>query len=166
MNDPGQQIALVSVAILTGAIGIALPIQTLWRLRAREGRRDEQLAANAQPRLTALSRGFAAILGVGGAVGCALGAAAGFPFLWAPAVFGAGIFVSAVISAVVEFRVPPIPTDDARSLPATPPDDQSSGRREKENRRRQPNRQPVRVIGEHEGSSQRDETQPRASPHQ
>jgi hypothetical protein len=92
--------------ILIVAMGIALPLQTLWRLRSAERRRDDQLSANAQPRLAVISHVMGALIGLGAVVGCAPAAIAGHPFFWAVACLGVGIFVSAIVSAAVVFRTP------------------------------------------------------------
>lgn len=109
MNDLGQHIPLVGVVVIAVIIGIALPLQTLRRLRTREQRRDEQLATNAQPWLTRISHGLAALIGLSGMLGSAVGATTGHPFFWAGVVLGAGIVVATIISASVVFRPPPEP---------------------------------------------------------
>ena len=106
MDDPSR-IALIGILILAVVAGVALPLHTLWRVGSPDRRRDAQLAANAQPRLTAISHAFAALLGAGAASGSALGAIAGYPFLWGPACLGVGLFASTIISAVAVFRAPP-----------------------------------------------------------
>lgn len=106
VDETGQQIALAIVVMLSIIVAVALPLLTLWRVRTREQRRGEWLSANAQPRLTAIGHGFIALLSVGGALACALGAIAGYPFLWAPVALSAGVLVSTIVSAVVAYSTP------------------------------------------------------------
>lgn len=97
------------IEILIVAAGIALPLQTLWRLRTPDRRRDDRLAANAQPRLTVISHVMGALIGLGAVFWCAMGAIAGHPFFCAVVCLGAGIFVATLISAAVVFRTPAAP---------------------------------------------------------
>lgn len=112
MDDPGQQIVWTAVMVAAIAAALALPLLTVRRLRTRGRRRDEQLAANAQPGLTMVSHGLAALLALAAVSACGAAALAGHPFLWAPAWIGGGILVSSIISAAVVFRAPPGPEDE------------------------------------------------------
>lgn len=100
---------MIAIVILAAVMGVVLPLQSLWRLRSPERRRDEQLAANAQPRLAVLSHVLGALIGLSAAIGCSLAAIAGYSFFWAAVWLGAGIFVSTMISAAVVFRAPAEP---------------------------------------------------------
>lgn len=97
----------MTIAVFLAVVAaVAAPLLTLRRVRTHDRRRDEWLWANAQPRLTAVTYVVTALLSIGGAVVCGLGAIAGYPFLWAPAALFVGMLASTVISSVVAFRMP------------------------------------------------------------
>lgn len=106
MGGPENQITVAIVVAFAILLAIAAPLLTLWRARTRERRRDDWLSANAQPRLTTALFASIALLSVGGALACALGAAAGYPLLWAPAALSMGVLTSTIVSSVVAFRMP------------------------------------------------------------
>lgn len=86
--------------------GVALPAFTLWRFRSRKRRRDEWLSANAHPIMAAVLHGGVALVSiiVGGA--CALGAIAGYSFLWSPVIAFAGLLITTITTVIVARTAP------------------------------------------------------------
>jgi divalent metal cation (Fe/Co/Zn/Cd) transporter len=106
VDEAGKQTAITIVIILAVIAAVLVPSMTLWRLRTPARRRDEWLGANAQPRMTMVAHGIAALLGVTAALACGMGAIGGYPILWAPAALGGGVLASAIISGTVALRTP------------------------------------------------------------